>query len=207
MNLRNRSISKYEVETLFRDVLNQKQIEEISKIIKILAVYVFCTKEQLNEFSKRIYNTEIGLSYLQKAVKYKLIAELQSDLSSDKYYFQWKNSAFYFCEAIDFDYRKFKLDATKKDKEKILAINNYLLKNNHLLSLKYSKFLFEPIFTKDNTVLLIKDNEQEIAELIATQILRTKDLSEVYMTFEFERMKLENVEIDEKIKGNLESTI
>lgn len=201
MDLRSRSISKYEIETLFRDVLNQSQIENISNLLKLLGLYVFLDREMLDILSERHFNQKIGLSYIQKAVKYNLVAEMQSDKNLGKYYFQLKSGGFAFLNEIEFKYRKLPLDAASSERSKILSINQFLFKNGHLLTNKYGFGVYEPIFTQELTVLFEIGSADEWSEHIEAQKLF--DVSE----WEFKRMELQPVELDSKVKGNAESML
>lgn len=62
MDLRNRSINNAEIETLFRDVLNQSQIANISNLLKLLGMYVFLDLQQLDVLATRHFGNKIGLS-------------------------------------------------------------------------------------------------------------------------------------------------
>ena len=100
MKLRDRSISNFEIETLFRDVLNQSQIEGISNFIKLLGLYVVLNRKQLKVLSEQHFGKQIGLSYIQKAVDYNLVSEMQVESDFEEFYFQLKLGGFTFLNTI-----------------------------------------------------------------------------------------------------------
>lgn len=189
-----RSISKFDVETLFRDVFTLEQIKQVGNLLKILGLYVFVERQQLDVFAERHYAQRIGLSYLRLAVKYNLITELQSDDDYKKYYFQLKSGGYYFLDSISFPHRKLPLDAAVSEREKLLAINNFLIENSYKLT--GAPYLFEPLFTFDKTLLIhkIDDNDLDIKKL-ATE----KNMTAI------KKMYLSKVTLSTKAKGNLDS--
>lgn len=203
MKLRERSISKFELEALFRDALNLDQIEQISNLIKLIGLYVFVDRSQLNELAERHFKKKIGLSYIRKAVEHNLVSEVQTEGDFDNYFFQLKLGGFIFLETIGYPHRKLKLDSTKKDREQILAINDYLIKSGHLLSSKYSDPpLFEPLFTEEDVVLFDRLSENEVAEGLQRSFFPGEELSMVYLRFTLEKIALQERTISSKAKGN-----
>lgn len=197
MDLRSRSINKADIETLFRDVLTQSQIVNISNLLKLLGMYVFLERRQLDFLAEQHFGGKIGLSYVQKAIKYNLVAEMQYDGNYDTYYFQCKSGGYMFLDAIGYKYRKLPLDAAKMERSKILSINDYLIANGHLLTNIHDFGLYEPLFTQ-KSVVLHADIPKE------TLILQ---LSEMGLGFTIVQMDLVGVKFDEKTKGNMESML
>lgn len=195
MELRNRSISRYDVETLFTDVLTLSQIEEIGNLLKILGRYVFLERGQLDHFAERIYGEKIGLSFLHKAVTCKLVAEIQDDKNDSRYYFQLKSGGFYFLESVKFPFRRLPIDAGKKEREKILAINEYIIKKNYLLSAA-SLALYEPLVTTCDCVLIDNLSEDSVRDKIEKRPMPR-----------IEKMQLKAVSLDQNSKGNVESML
>ena len=62
--LSDRSISKFDVETLFRDVYTLQQIKQVGNLLKLLGLYVFVDRQQLNHFAEKHFGEKIGLSTL-----------------------------------------------------------------------------------------------------------------------------------------------
>jgi hypothetical protein len=89
-----------EVETLFRDVLTFQQIKQVGNLLKLLGLYVFVDRQQLNYFAEKHFGEKIGLSTLQLAVKHNLIAEIQSEADFKKFYFQLKTGGYFFLDDI-----------------------------------------------------------------------------------------------------------
>lgn len=197
MDLRNRSINKADIETLFRDVLNQSQIENISNLIKLLGVYVFLDRRQLDFLAEQHFGSKIGLSYVQKAIKYNLVAEMQADSDYETYYFQCKSGGYMFLDAIGYKYRRLPLDAAKMERSKILSINDYLIANGHLLTNIHGFGVYEPLFTQ-KSVVLHADIPRE------TLILQ---LDKMGLNFTIVQMDLVRTKFDQKVKGNLESML
>lgn len=200
MNLRDRSISKYEIETLFRDVLNLDQIEQISNLIKLLGLYVFMDRKQIDVLAERHFGQIIGLSFIRKAVQYNLVSEMQAEGEYDHFYFQLKLGGYIFLESIEYKHRKLPLDATRKDREKILAINDYLIENKHVLNEKQEQPIFEPLFTREDVVLHDECSEEEMVEILKVNF--DGDVEQVYETFTFEKMALPECLLNSKAKGN-----
>lgn len=198
MDLRNRSINKADIETLFRDLLNQSQIESISNLLKLLGMYVFLDRQQLDFLAEQHFGSKIGLSYVQKAIKYNLVAEMQSDGNYDTYYFQCKSGGYIFLDAIGYKYRKLPLDAAKMERSKMLSINNYLIVNGHLLTNIYGFGVYEPLFTNKQVVLI----DTMPNEIVNVQ-LKKVGLDD----FQIQKMKLEDVAFNSKTKGNLETML
>lgn len=197
MKLRDRSISNFEIETLFRDVLNQSQIEGISNFIKLLGLYVVLNRKQLKVLSEQHFGKQIGLSYIQKAVDYNLVSEMQVESDFEEFYFQLKLGGFTFLNTIGFPHRKLKLDSAVKEKSKILSINDYLIEKGYLLESAENNGTFEPLLTKGGTILIDKLTP---ADLEARGIPSE-------MSANLETMQLKVVHFNEKIKGNTSSML
>lgn len=197
MDLRNRSINKADIETLFRDILNQTQIYNISNLLKLLGMYVFLERRQLDVLAARHFGDKIGLSFIQKAIKYNLVAEMQADGNYDTYYFQCKSGGYMFLEAIGYKYRKLPLDAAAVERGKILAINDFLIKNDHLLTNKHGFGVYEPLFTQKSVALYLEMAKETLA----------LQLSKEGLDFMVVQMDLIEANFDAKTKGNVESML
>ena len=198
MDLRNRNISKADIETLFRDIFNQSQIENISNLLKLLGMYVFLERRQLDWLAERHFGGKIGLSYVQKAIKYNLVAEMQAESDHETYYFQAKSGGYMFLDAIGYKYRKLPLDAAKMERSKMLSTNNYLIANGHLLTNIYGFGVYEPLFTNKRVVLI-----DTMSNAIVKKHLKKIGLDD----FQIQKMELEDVAFDSKTKGNLETML
>ena len=194
--LSDRSISRNDVETLFHDVLTLEQVQRTGNLLKLLGLYVFVDRKQLDFFAERHFGEKIGLSTLQNSVKYNLISEIQSEDDFKKYYFQLKSGGYYFLESIKFQYRLLPLDAAVKEREKLLAINNYLMAKKY--KLVNAPWLFEPLVTTNNLLLLRRRTKDE--EFI-------QKILEQHPTLTIEKMYLKNVQLSSKSKGNLDSML
>ncbi|OMF25632.1 hypothetical protein BK133_21310 [Paenibacillus sp. FSL H8-0548] len=203
MNLRERTIGKFEIEALFRDVLNQSQIESVSKLLKLLGLYVFLEKSMLDTLAERHFGEKIGLSFIKKAVRYNLIAELQSEDDNDCYFFQLKTGGFIFLDDIGFKYRKLPLDASRKERSRLLAINEFLIDRKYLLSSDYGLALYEPLITTKEIVLHELFSEEETKQNIDSVLGGSKSRE---FTF-YERMQLKEVVLNSKAKGNIDSLL
>ncbi|NLL39811.1 MAG: hypothetical protein GX254_09540 [Clostridiales bacterium] len=56
-----RTINRYEVEALFRDVFSLRQREHIGNLLKLLGLYVFVDRQQLEYFAEKHFGSKIGL--------------------------------------------------------------------------------------------------------------------------------------------------
>lgn len=194
--LSDRSISKIDVETLFRDVLSLEQIEQMGNLLKLLGLYVFVDRKQLDAFAELHYRKKIGLSTLQKAVKYNLIAELQSQDDFNRFFFQLKSGGYYYLEAIRFQYRLLPLSAAIVERERLLAINDNLVLKKHKLT--NAPYLFEPLITTDNLILLNKKSAED------------EDIKQILVEHPYlraEKMYLTTVHISAQSRGNQDSML
>ena len=72
MGFRNSGIMPFEVDVLFRQILNMDQIKYITSLLIILGKYMVLDREMID-----IRAGKIGLSYIEKAKKSMLITEYQ----------------------------------------------------------------------------------------------------------------------------------
>jgi hypothetical protein len=194
--LSDRSINKNDVETLFRDVLTLEQVKRTGNLLKLLGLYVFVDRKQLDFFAERHFGEKIGLSTLQNAVKYNLVSEIQSEDDFQKYYFQLKTGGYFFLESIKFQYRLLPLDAAVNEREKLLSINNYLMEKKY--KLVNAPFLFEPLITANNLMLLHKRTKDDgfIQQLLTE-----------HPSLTIEKMYLKDVQLSSNSRGNLDSML
>lgn len=202
MKLRDRSISKYEVDTLFRDVLNQDQIENMAIFLKLVGTYVFIDREMLDILSEQHFGKKIGLSYLQRAVNHNLVSEIQTEGEYEKFYFQLKSGGVSFLHQISHPYRTLPLDAARKEREEILAINQFLINNSYFLDLKAHHSLYGPFIIDHEIVLYRGMSESEIVEVMM-QHTRTKTREIIEQRYDFREMYLKfDKTLGNKAKGN-----
>lgn len=72
-NLREEGLTGFEAEVLFRQVLNMNQIHYISRMLRTIGKYMVLDRDMLNIRT----GGKIGLSFIKKAIDYRLVAEHQ----------------------------------------------------------------------------------------------------------------------------------
>lgn len=199
MNLRDRGISGQEVDTLFWDVLSYDYANRIGKLLKLLGRYVFLNWELLNYFYQETYGEKVAFSTLKKSVKYRLIAEIQSETDGKTFYFQLKSGGYYFLKSNGYTYRRLPQDAGTDGHAKILAINYYLMEHGYLLD-KQIKEPYEPLVTTDGVMLIHKKTPEDVAEMF-------QKIAEKKPGLRLEKMKLKSVILSGKSRGNAESML
>lgn len=102
-----------------------------------------------------------------------------------------------FLDAIGYKYRKLPLDAAAVERGKILSINNFLIKNNYILTNMYGFDVYGPLFTQQKVVLCFEIEKEALA----------LQLDEMGLDFTIVQMDLVEIRFDQKIKGNLESML
>lgn len=139
--------SKFSVENFFRSAkLSQFQIDELVKILNVLARYMFIDRDILNA---RV-GGKIGLSHIQRAIDYGLIVELKDfgainskiDIDGNHYFYSLGLAGINFLSLCNEQFYSFKLNASFEDKEKVLIMNyNALERGYNLLFSDYNDML------------------------------------------------------------------
>ena len=115
--------------------LTQIQLKHIFNIISILAKYMLLTTDMLMELYQRTYHEKMGLSYLKRAVKEKLIIEYQYDLDevSEKkeYYYALKGSTYNYLKQNRIAFLKLPPQAAYEEKSRILTCNKYIIEHGY----------------------------------------------------------------------------
>lgn len=136
--LREIGATGFEVEVLFRRVLNMQQIHYISWVLRSLGKYMVLDRDMI---AARM-GKKVGLSYLQKAKEYGLIAEYKykdGEEEKNKYYFSLAPGGLYFLEAEQYAHHKLRLDADHEERTRILTFNRFALDNGYDINMGFQQ--------------------------------------------------------------------
>ena len=93
------------------------------------------TTDMLMELYQRTYHEKMGLSYLKRAVKEKLIIEYQYDLDEEsekkEYYYALKGSTYNYLSQNRIAFLKLPPQAAYEEKSRILTCNKYLIEHDY----------------------------------------------------------------------------
>lgn len=151
VKLRDRSLTKFEVINLFEDVLNSEERKVLSTIIRILGIYMLLETNQLFQIYERMTRQKLKLKFIKKAVRYNLISEYQYesmvDGEKEVYYYSVKLSGRIFLNQIDSKYNDVPLDADIALRQRILALNEFLIIKRYIMlpgqALSHQKGIYE----------------------------------------------------------------
>lgn len=134
-----RSIPKFEVDILILEEFNADQVEQIFNIMEILGRYMLVDRDMLFEIYEKKYSKKMGISYLRKAVKEKLVIEYKYNYEQvteqEVYFYQLKDSGFYALDRDEVRSRKLPFSASSEQKSRVLGFNTFAIKNNYTPSL------------------------------------------------------------------------
>lgn len=136
-----RTIPYYEVDTLILEELTQIQIKHIGRILEILGRYMLLSTEMLFEIYWRTYKEKLGLSFLKKAVREKLLIEYKYDLGQpserDIYFYALKTSAYHTLNRAALPYLRIPYLSAHEEKSRIITANQYMLDHSYVPDLKF----------------------------------------------------------------------
>lgn len=136
-SLKSRSLSSFEVVTLFEEVLNSHYSTAIGRILKILGIYMLMDTNQLMQRYQKIYGEKLRLKYIKKAVNYNLISEFKYNSSTkgekDIYFYKTKLSGRMYLKNINFKFNNMPLDSELHHIQQVLTLNEYLLSKGYIL--------------------------------------------------------------------------
>lgn len=170
MGYRNDGIVPFEVEVLFRQILNMDQIKYISNLLIALGKYMVLDRTMLDERAGKI-----GLSYIRKAAETKLITEYQyyDDQEFREYFFySLAPGGIYFLESEGFPFHKLPKFINQQHRERILTFNRWALNQNFSIngeisqSRKYDFFITNEKKGSDTIVGYFENmiSEQKVKE-------------------------------------------
>lgn len=125
MGYRNDGVMPFEVEVIFRQILNMDQIKYITNLLIALGKYMVLDRDMLDKRAGKI-----GLSYIRKAAETKLISEYQyfDDKEFREYYFySLAPGGIYFLESEGFPIHKLPKFTNQQHRERILTFNKWAL--------------------------------------------------------------------------------
>lgn len=133
--MNSRNINPSELDILFYEELTQLQLSHIFNIIFILSEYMLMTTDMLMSIYEKKYKEKMGLSYLKKAVKEKLIIEYQYDLDEDSekkiFYYALKSSTYNYLRQNQIPFLKLPPYAAHKEKSRLLTFNKYIIQEDY----------------------------------------------------------------------------
>ncbi|TGE31129.1 hypothetical protein [Desulfosporosinus sp. Sb-LF] len=135
------TIPWYEVDTLVLEELNQLQVKHIGRILEIIGRYMLLSTEMLFELYIQDYKEKLGLSFLKKAVREKLVIEYKYDLGQsseqDVYFYALKTSAYHVLDRAALPYIKIPYLSAYEEKKRIITANQYFLNRGYVPDLKF----------------------------------------------------------------------
>jgi len=136
-----RTIPWYEVDTLILEELTQIQIKHIGRILEILGRYMLLSTEMLFEIYWRTYKEKLGLSFLKKAAREKLVIEYKFDLGQpterEVYFYALKTSAYHALDRAALPYLKVPYFSSYEEKSRIITANQYMIDHSYVPDLKF----------------------------------------------------------------------
>lgn len=133
--MNSRNINPNELDILFYEEFTQLQLSHIFNIIFILSEYMLMTTDMLMHIFEKKYEEKMGLSYLKKAVKEKLIIEYQYDLDevSEKkiFYYALKSSTYNYLRQNQIPFLKLPPYAAYEEKSRLLTFNKYIIQKGY----------------------------------------------------------------------------
>lgn len=137
--LRDEGATGFEVEVLFRQILNMNQIHYISRMLSAIGKYIVLDRDMLNVRT----GGKIGLSFVKKAIDYKLVAEhqykSQEEGSKNTYFLSLAPGGLYFLQAQGYLLNQLPLDADHHVRSRILTYNQFLIDKNQDISIEYKQ--------------------------------------------------------------------
>lgn len=206
MNYRNDGIMPFEVEVLFRQILNMDQIKYISNLLIALGKYMVLDRDMLDERAGKI-----GLSYIRRATETKLITEYRhrdDQQIHDYYFYSLAPGGIYFLESEGFPFHKLPKYTNQQHRERILTFNKWALDQNYTInaeipqSRKFDYFITNERKGPDAIVGFYENmiNEQQATDQIQIAIDEANKKGAVIsdQSFVFEKIKMPMIEIGNK---------
>lgn len=136
-----RTIPWFEVDALILEELNQTQVKHIGRILEIIGRYMLLRTDMLFNIYFRIYGEKLGLSFLKKAVREKLVIEYKFDLGrateQDVYFYALKAGGYHALERASLPYLKIPYFSSYEEKSRIITANQYFIEHNYVPNLNF----------------------------------------------------------------------
>lgn len=206
MNYRNDGIMPFEVEVLFRQILNMDQIKYITSLLIALGKYMVLDREMLDKRAGKI-----GLSYIRRATETKLITEYRhrdDQQIHDYYFYSLAPGGIYFLESEGFPFHKLPKYTNQQHRERILTFNKWALEQNYTMNANIPQSRkFDYFITNEkngpNTIVGFYENmisEQQAIDQIQIEIDEAKKKGVMILdeNYDFEKIKMPMIEIGNK---------
>lgn len=209
----NRTIPNFEVDVIIKEELNQTQLKHISRILELLAEYMLLDSETLFYVYQKRYREKLGLSYLKKSVKEKLLIEYkynyEDETEQDVYFYCLKDSAFYALDKANIQYAKLPYFASYEEKSRLLTFNKFVIDAGESLDTEFSQprnlaffktksgkiCYFSEVVSLENVKECIQKNSKTKKKKDEEAELDPADL------FEFVEVNIESVDFGKKTKA------
>lgn len=136
-----RTMPHYEVDVLILEELTQIQVKHIGRILELLGKYMILSTEMLFDLYLENFKEKLGLSFLKKAVRDKLLIEYKFDLGQaserDVYYYALKPSTYHALERAALPYLKIPYLSAYDEKSRIITANQYFQNKGYVPDLKF----------------------------------------------------------------------
>lgn len=196
--LKDYSLSKFEVENLFRNRLNTMQINNIALILNVLAKYMLLDRTMLQE---RI-GEKIGLSFLALAVDYGLIVEYKyknnnAEEEKPKFFFALNTAGFTAVGLNGGTVNKLPLMCSYGAKNRVLTFNRWALNDGYTLQ--------EIDFPNFNFFICKNANYQDVIGYFEDKITEekiTEHLNKADINYIFKKIEIPIIEMGNNTKAN-----
>ncbi len=151
-----------EIDVVFYEELTQQQVTVIYRIVNLLAKYALLETSMLMKAYQAVYQERLGLSYVKRAVKERLVIEYRDDYesSSEKpiHYYALKSTTLAYLHSNRHQYLKLPFGAGHREKTRLLAFNTYAIHNeiNHNITLELD-FYLRFFISEQNVIYIYQD--------------------------------------------------
>ena len=192
--MNSRIITQNELDVLFYEEFTQFQLQHVFNIIFLLSQYMLLTTDMLIYLYEKQYNEKMGLSYLKRSVKEKLIIEYQYDLNeaTEKkiFYYALKSSTFLYLKQNRISFAKIPPYCAYEEKSRILTFNKYAIQKGYTLNINMPLDSEIRYFVTNQNVICYFPNY--ITEGVIQNELRKKRIE---IEFGFEVISIPRVEV------------
>lgn len=189
--LKNRIISKNELDILFSEELTQLEIRHLGRLIIILGKYLILDTAMLFALYKTFYGEKLKMKYLKQAANLKLVIEYKYNLESDDekniYYYALKESSYYLLYRSNIQYLRVPLLSTDQEKSRVLNFNKFAIEQGYEIA--YCETDFSYFLLKNHKIVCFYADittKEAIMSALATKKINTAQYS-------FKEIIVENV--------------
>ena len=167
--MNSRIIPINEIDIAFYEEFTQLQVTVIYRIVNLLAKYILLETSMLMRAYQAEYQKKLGLSYLKRAVKERIVIEYQDNLetTSEKpiFYYALKSSSLAYLHVNHHEYLKMPFGAGHIEKSRLLAFNAFAIENGIHHSMKHELDFYLRFFLSEENIVYTCHDAISIKEL------------------------------------------